>query len=126
MSTYLIILLWAIAGACKAVQDTIDHHFTTSIFDNHKFPDRVFFWWLSKGYKQKLPWFLKDAWHLFGTIRTGAQIGSLVVAIVFSPSLWSAAVILAIYPAIFNLMYRRYLIKKGYRWGFFKALFDWR
>lgn len=83
---YLDFLLIIIAAACNALIDTVDHHFSTSIFDYIKKPKwRLWFnsdqgWknkyidrdpkrglvqWSIFGYKFNKPVQLSDSWHFF-------------------------------------------------------------
>lgn len=95
---YIIpLILVALSGLSKAIQDTLAHHFTTSIFSKlpHKFWDASTSWknkyanYDAGDYRDKF--FLSstllvaftDAWHLFDNLRNLFLISALTFAFLF-------------------------------------------
>ena len=119
-----VVLLFVIAGVSKAVQDTLAHHYSTSVFkDATKF--NYLFWnpkksWMNK-YKisdgeldlQKERFLgsttffvaLTDAWHLFQLLH----INSLIIGAAVAGNLmewWVLILLVVVYRNIFELFYR--------------------
>lgn len=107
----MISLLFILGAAvCKAVSDTISHHFYTSVFRG-KNPD---FWNPEYSWKVKPLPFTKyppDAWHLFNS----GMIVCFIAAAVFHVKLlpWWAELLIggAVFNLTFNLFYNKILIK---------------
>ena len=92
---YLIVgLLLLIAGICKAIQDTLEFHFDSSIFKKIKNQD---YWnplnswkrkWKNDDIKQGEKFLgsssifvsLTDAWHFFGLIRDFSFVAAATIA----------------------------------------------
>jgi hypothetical protein len=96
-----------IAAICKAVADTLIHHYDTSIF---RFSNRRF-WDPSISYKfvKYLPLtkYRADGWHLANSIG----IVSWSLAVVLHEALWPWWVELLLAGAIFNLVFNLFYNK---------------
>jgi len=111
MITALLIILAAI---CKAIADTLYHHYDTSVFANLN-PK----WWnpvVSCNYVKFLPFtkYRPDAWHLANSIMIIAFIASVVLYLpilnrkVFDFTLYGLA-----FNLVFNLNYNHILLKRN-------------
>lgn len=107
----ITLLLISLAAIFKAVADTLQHHFDTSIFKklNPK-------WWnpvVSCDYVGFLPFtkYRPDAWHL----ANSGMIISFICAVVFSHPViaWWLAIIIGgvVFNIVFNLFYNQILVK---------------
>lgn len=127
----IIILIVLLAGACKAIKDTLQHHFETSVFNGktgffgkdswkRKYKDfdkgdlrERFF-----GSKTFLVW-TTDGWHLFDVLYT--SLFELAIALLVSKFCFPFGVVYVIalfvglkivHSITFNLAYHFFLIKK--------------
>ena len=115
------ILLCGLAGIAKAIQDTLAHHFSSSIFRDGTFYKTQFWdskkswinkWDYSSGSKKEkflgsstIFVFMTDAWHLFQLLHLNILIlGVFMIGIQFS--LWGLLVAIVLYRVIFELNYR--------------------
>lgn len=107
----ITLLLISLAAIFKAVADTLQHHFDTSIFKklNPK-------WWnpvVSCDYVGFLPFtkYRPDAWHL----ANSGMIISFICAVVLSHPVtaWWLAIIIGgvVFNIVFNLFYNQILVK---------------
>ena len=77
MHNVVVTILIIFAAICKAVADTIEHHFDTSIFRHSKF-------WVNGG-KIIFGKYKFDGWHLANSF----MISAFITAIAFPPAiLW--------------------------------------
>lgn len=125
-----LILLWLcviLAGVCKAIKDTLQFHFYSSIFDkcNHQFwnPDIS---WKNK-YKDGeigVPKFwgsttifvwMTDAWHLFDMLGTLFLFFACFFAVLCSFKAWaiylSIFILFVVYHVIFEVFFRLFVKK---------------
>jgi hypothetical protein len=130
LAVILYILFLVLAAAFKAVADTIEHHYDSSIFIAFKNQE----FWRSEGYKYVELWFIKtryvlDAWHLAGSgmiaafilsgimlLFTGVKYAHLIQVLPFWLIITLIIVLLVIYGCLFilafNVFYNRILRKK--------------
>lgn len=116
------LIFWMLAAICNAVMDTLEHHFSTSIFNHRKLKDK--FWnpfissWCApyiRFTKYKL-----DAWHLFKSSMIVFQALSITFAWMYGPPLLNIwwyyigfFIMLGItWNGTFNIFYNHILIKK--------------
>ena len=105
----ITLLLISLAAIFKAVADTLQHHFDTSVFAklNPKFWNPV----ISCNYAKFLPFtkYRLDGWHL----ANSGMIVFFILAVVFaSPvKLWWLAIIICgvVFNLVFNLFYNQIL-----------------
>lgn len=119
---YSIIFI-VLASICKAIKDTLDFHYNTSIFSNCN--ARYFYptiSWQNK-YKEDLKTpkffgsttflvFLTDAWHLFDFLQT---IFFIVAIVVYSKIVFCIVdiyILYCIFSICFELFYRIFGMKK--------------
>lgn len=127
MGPLVSIILFALAGACNAVMDTVTHHYQKSIFNVRKY--RMFWWnpeysWRNKYHSGdpalgrrkwifgiNYPVQISDAWHLFKTVMIFGIVGSVVS---YQPIYqWWADIIIfgTAWNLTFSLFYNKLLIK---------------
>lgn len=100
-------ILLIVAAIFKAVADTVDHHFDTSIFRRHdpKFWDRD----ISSDKAKRIFGYKLDAWH----IALSCMIVCMILAIIFHvPKLewyWELAIGGVGWNIVFNLFYNKIL-----------------
>jgi hypothetical protein len=126
----IVALLIALSTICRAIKDTIAHHYSTSIFSGEKF--NPLFWnpniswknkWKNGDHKQGEKFkfsstalvLTTDAWHLFSSLELGFI--HLAIAILLSLVLsWNIIIfgigVKLIYAIFFNLFYDKFLKKK--------------
>lgn len=110
----ITLLLISLAAIFKAVADTLQHHFDTSVFSklNQKFWNPV----VSCNYVRFLPFtkYRPDAWHIANSIMIIAFIASVVLYRpilnheVFDFTLYGLA-----FNMVFNLNYNHILLKRN-------------
>ena len=109
MDIFKIILFAFLAGICKAIRDTVAHHWEISIFAGIK--SKVIRNWFQSDYKNKprhVIWFLWDAWHFSDTLSYVAFIPIILLA-----DQWhEIAIVLCAFYLAFNLFYSEILISK--------------
>jgi len=107
----MIFILIFLAGVFNAVQDTIAHHFESSIFNRIK-SERWKRWFKSDWQdKPSHPfWFLWDAWHFFKTLE---RICYLIIIFLITGNWFVALGCLVFLGFGFNLFYHHFLIRKG-------------
>jgi hypothetical protein len=101
----ITILLISFAAFCKALADTLAHHFDTSVFrkKNRKFWDPVISSeWVKKVFAYKL-----DAWHL----SNSAMIVAMVCAIVFHSNRFEWWIEIPIGGVVWNLVFNLFYNK---------------
>ena len=106
----MILIVLAIAAICKALSDTLDHHFFTSIFKNKK----QSFWnpnVITKTGKQIFGYPL-DVWHISNSIQILCWLSLMpVYKFVYKSVLphWSLDVIVAglFFNLVFNIFYNK-------------------
>lgn len=102
---YLIIFL---AGIFNAIQDTIRHHWDTSIFTRIK--SLFWFRWFRSDWRDKPKhsiWFLWDAWHFFKSLE---RICYLTIIFLLSGNWFITFGCLVCLGIGFNLFYHHLLI----------------
>jgi hypothetical protein len=102
----MIALIFVVLGAFfKAVADTLDHHFSISVFKNLN-PK---FWDLDVSEPKKIFNYPLDAWHIVKSLELGCL---LAVPLVYKPEfVWYVdyAIGGAAFIAVFNLFYNKIL-----------------
>jgi len=107
----IIFALIFLAGTCNAIQDTIAHHWDTSIFARI----RSDFWrrWFQSDWRNRPGhpiWFLWDAWHCFKMIEKLCYI--LIIQILIKD--WFFTLLCAgLLGLTFNAFYKYILIRKS-------------
>lgn len=118
------IIFIVLAGICKAIKDTLNFHFYSSVFEkcNHKFWNTEISW--KNKYKDgeigvpkffgstTFLVFLTDAWHLFDFLQT---IFSIVAIVVYSKIVFCIVdifILYCIFSICFELFYRIFVMKK--------------
>ena len=116
------IIFIVLAGICKAIKDTLNFHFETSVFKNlGKFWCPAISW--KNKYKDDLitPKFfgattifvwITDGWHLFDFLQT---IFSIVAIVVYSKIVFCIVdifILYCIFSICFELFYRIFVMKK--------------
>ena len=109
------ILLIALAAVCKAVSDTLIHHWDTSVFK--RLPKK---WWkyVDPSISHQLPFirftrYRPDLWHLS---NSGMQLFFLAAVFAYQPTAFGrwidffACSVVVI--GVFNLFYNRLLLRK--------------
>lgn len=101
----LSLLLLSLAAICKALADTLDHHFDTSIFRGK--PRR---WWDPNVLHRRVPMIFGyplDAWHIINSVQI---LSWLLLAVTWqSYNTWWIDVLAAggIFVIVFNLFYNK-------------------
>jgi hypothetical protein len=130
--TILVTLFSFLVGLCKAVSDTLYHHYYNSIFNTRIFNSSFWnpeFSYLNK-YKNRVIdngeaftfsttylVFLTDAWHLFNAIQDTAIMLLLLTVSFFNISFINAFLIMFLYKLVnrgtFHIFYTHILIIKN-------------
>jgi hypothetical protein len=109
---YISVISFAFAAIFKAVADTLQHHYDTSVFKNMSYK----FWNPNESYKYvktiPLTKYRPDAWHL----ANSGMIVCFVLAVVFyEPHLkwfWEVLIVGGAFNSVFGLFYDYILRRK--------------
>jgi fatty-acid desaturase len=119
-----ITLLFIVAGGSKAIQDTLAHHYSSSVFNDPYFNE--LFWNPKKSWMNKYPIengilntrkekFLgsttvfvafTDAWHLFQLLHINSLIAGTLLTGMYCTEWWVIIPFVVLYRTIFEVNYR--------------------